>query len=80
MLKTLVKAIGIATCLTLPCAAYAVGMGGINVSSALGEPLKAEIELMAISKAEKGRLTARLASPETFKSVGMDYPTGLSKL
>lgn len=80
MLKSLVKAIGIIACLALPSAAYAVGMGGINVSSALGEPLKAEIELVAVSKAEKGRLTARLASPEVYKNIGMDYPSGLPRL
>ena len=80
MLKSLVKAIWVVVCLALPCTAYAVGMGSINVSSALGEPLKAEIDLVAISKAEKGRLIARLASPEAFKSAGMNYPADLSKL
>lgn len=55
-------------------------MGGINVASSLGEPLKAEIELVAAGKAEKGRLVARLASPEAFKGAGIDYPSGLPKL
>ena len=55
-------------------------MGGINVSSSLGEPLKAEIELMAVGKAEKGNLVARLASPDVFKGAGMDYPANLPKL
>ena len=54
----------------------AVGMGGINVASALGQPLKADIELVAISKAEKDSLVARLASPEAYKSAGLEYPYG----
>ena len=45
----------------------AVGMGGINVVSALGQQLKADIELVAISKAEKDSLVARLASPEAIR-------------
>ena len=80
MLKFIVKALGVFACLALSGVACAVGMGGINVSTALGEPLKAEIELVAIGKAEKGSLSARLASPEIFKSAGMDYPSSLSAL
>ena len=54
----------------------AVGMGGINVTSALGQPLKADIELVAISKTEKDSLVARLASPDAYKSAGLEYPSG----
>ena len=60
----------------LSTAVYAVGMGGINVASALGQQLKAEIELVAISKSEKDSLVARLASPEAYKSAGLEYPYG----
>ena len=80
VLKSLVKAFGFIAGLALCGAVYAVGMGGINVTSALGEPLKAEIELVAVGKAEKGNLIARLASADAFKSAGMDYPAGLPKL
>lgn len=54
----------------------AVGMGGINVASALGQPLKADIDLLAVSKAEKSSLVARLASPDAYKSAGLEYPFG----
>lgn len=60
--------------LMLSITVSAVGMGGINVSSALGQQLKADIELVAISKAEKDSLVARLASPEVYKSAGLEYP------
>ncbi len=55
-------------------------MGGINVTTALGEPLKAEIDLVAVGKAEKNKMSARLASPDVFKGAGLDYPVTLPKL
>jgi len=62
--------------LALSMSVHAVGMGGINVASALGQPLKAEIELMIVSKTEKDSLVARLASPEAYKGAGLEYPYG----
>jgi pilus assembly protein FimV len=55
-------------------ATVAVGMGGINVSSGLGEKLKADIDLVAVEKAEKASLVARLASPDSYKNAGVEYP------
>jgi pilus assembly protein FimV len=49
-------------------------MGGINVTSGLGERLKADIDLVAVTKAEKPSLVARLASPDTYKNAGLEYP------
>ncbi|MDR0480305.1 MAG: hypothetical protein LBG66_00295, partial [Gallionellaceae bacterium] len=60
-------------------AVYALGLGNINVTSSLGEPLKANIGLVAAGKNSDG-LSARLASPETFKNANIDYPTSLPKL
>ncbi len=54
----------------------AAGIGGINVISALGQPLKADIELVSVSQAEKTSLVARLATPEAYKAAGLDYPFG----
>jgi pilus assembly protein FimV len=58
----------------------ATGLGGINVSSSLGQPLKAEIELVSVDKADSSSISAKLASPEAFKSAGVDYPYSLPKL
>jgi pilus assembly protein FimV len=80
VLKFFVKAIGLVAALVLSNAVFAVGMGGINVTSALGEPLKAEIELVAVGKADKNNIYARLASPEVFKVAGLEYPATLPKL
>jgi pilus assembly protein FimV len=74
--KSLLKLLGVVAVLTLSTTVSAAGMGGINVASALGQPLKADIELVAISKTEKDSLVARLASPEAYKSAGLDYPYG----
>ncbi|MDD5384207.1 MAG: hypothetical protein PHG89_04930 [Gallionella sp.] len=51
-------------------------MGGINVASALGQPLKADIELVVVNKAEKASLVARLASPDVYRGAGLEYPYG----
>ncbi len=80
MLKSIIKALGLIAGLALSGVACAMGMGGINVTTALGEPLRAEIELVAVGKAEKSSLSAHLASPDIFKGAGMDYPSGLPTL
>lgn len=70
MIKTWLIA---AALLLLPLAAHGAGMGRLVVNSALGEPLKAEIELVSIKKEEIGSLTAKLASPEQFKQANLDF-------
>ncbi len=72
----ILKLLGVTVALMLSATVSAVGMGGINVASALGQPLKADIALVAISKTEKDSLVARLASPEAYKSAGVEYPYG----
>ena len=62
--------------MTLSTAIYAVGMGGINVDSSLGQVLEADIELVAVSKEDRAELVARLASPEVYRAVGLEYSYG----
>lgn len=75
MNKSLLKLLGVAA-ITWSAQASAAGVGGINVVSALGQPLKADIELLSVTKAEKSSLVARLATPEAYKLAGLDYPYG----
>ncbi len=75
--RLMLQTLGVAAGLTISAWGYAVGLGGINVVSALGQPLKAEIELVAVNKADKPGLVARLASPDTYKGAGLDYPFGV---
>lgn len=77
MQKSLMKLLGVAV-LTWSSQASAVGMGSINVSSALGQPLRASIELVEISDSEKTELKARLASPEAYRAAGLEYPAGVN--
>jgi pilus assembly protein FimV len=67
------KLLGLAA-LMFSTAVTAVGMGGINVSSGLGEKLQADIDLVAVTKSEKASLVARLASPDSYKNSGIEYP------
>ena len=73
MKKSLLNLLGVAA-LSYSVHAYSAGVGGINVESGLGQPLKAEIELFANDKAEKSSIVARLASVDAYKSRGLDYP------
>ena len=72
----MMKLIGIAVALALSANVYAVGLGGINVASALGQALKADIQLVALNKDDKASLVARLASPDIYKGAGLEYPHG----
>lgn len=67
-----------ALCLLLQCqVALALGLGQVEVRSRAGEPLLAEIPIISTDPAELENLQARLASPETFRRIGLDPPTGL---
>lgn len=60
--------------------ASALALGRITVQSALGEPLRAEIELPQITPAEAESLRAQTASPETFRAQGMEYSPAINGL
>ena len=60
--------------------ASALALGRITVQSALGEPLRAEIDLPQITPAEADTLRATTASPEVFRSQGMEYTQAINSL
>ena len=53
--------------------AAALSLGPITVQSALGEPLRAEIDLPQITAAEAESLQASTASVDAFRAQGMEY-------
>ena len=53
--------------------ALALALGPITVQSALGEPLRAEIELVQVTSSEAETLRVTTATPETFRAQGMEY-------
>ncbi len=56
--------------------AAALGLGQIEVKSRLNQPLLAEIPIISTTPGELQALQARLASPETFRRIGLAAPTG----
>ncbi|MFB0935994.1 MAG: FimV/HubP family polar landmark protein [Propionivibrio sp.] len=71
--------LAVASCLALSGVALdsqAAGLGKLVVFSALGQPLRAEIEVTA-TREELADMKAKLASPEAFKQAGLDYATTL---
>ena len=71
--KTTLRATLIAATLAaMPFGASAAGLGRISVLSALGQPLRAEIELTATGD-ELGSMSATVAAPTAFKDAGIAY-------
>ncbi len=59
---------------------WALGLGDIRLSSALNEPLRAEIELLSATPEELNNIKIQLASAETFDRYGIDRPLFLTRL
>lgn len=77
-LKTLTAAA--ASAVLLSSAASAAGLGKLTVLSALGQPLRAEIELTAVSNDEANGLVAKLASPEAYRAANIEFNPALQSL
>ena len=60
--------------------ADAAGLGKITVLSALGQPLRAEIELTSVGQEDVGNMTLRLASPEAYRQANVDFNLLLRKV
>ena len=60
--------------------ALALALGPITVQSALGEPLRAEIDLPQITPAEAESLRATPAAAETFRAQGMEFTPIINRL
>ncbi|WP_156880307.1 type IV pilus assembly protein FimV [Thermomonas fusca] len=58
--------------------AWALGLGQIQVKSKRNQPLLAEIPIVSTTPGELAALQARLASPETFRRVGLAPPSGVA--
>jgi len=62
-----------AAMLTLPLLAQAAGLGRLTVQSFLGQPLRAEIEIVSLQPGEESSLEARLASGNAFAQAGIEF-------
>ncbi|EHR72742.1 hypothetical protein BurJ1DRAFT_3942, partial [Burkholderiales bacterium JOSHI_001] len=53
--------------------AWALGLGRLNVQSALGETLRADIDVTSLAPEEENSLRVRIASPDAYRAAGVDY-------
>jgi pilus assembly protein FimV len=60
--------------------ATALSLGRITVQSALGEPLRAEIDIPDINAEEASSLKISVALPEAFRAAGLDYNPAMASL
>ncbi|MGX4644266.1 FimV/HubP family polar landmark protein [Massilia sp. SYSU DXS3249] len=77
-MKTLTAAVASAVLLT--SAANAAGLGKLTVLSALGQPLRAEIELTSVSNDEAAGLVAKLASADAYRAANIELNPALLSL
>jgi pilus assembly protein FimV len=70
---------GITPLLAAPLGAWALGLGDIELQSALNQPFKAQIALIATPEELQG-LKIALAPPEMFERRGLDRPGFLTRL
>src|SRR5262245_29196029 len=63
--------------MALPSLALAAGLGKLSVLSTLGQPLKAEIEIVSLQKGEGDSLGARLAPVDVFRQANVDLNPAL---
>jgi pilus assembly protein FimV len=61
-------------------AAHAAGLGRLTVQSALGQPLRAEVEVTSVSRDEAQSLGVRLASQSAFRQANLEFNPALSAL
>jgi pilus assembly protein FimV len=78
--KTAVAAAAIALLGLSTTGAWALSLGRITVQSALGEPLRAEIDVPEINAEEASSLKAGIASAEAFTAAGLEYNPVMSSL
>ena len=58
----------------VPISVFAAGLGKLNVMSGLGEPLKADIELLSVTAEELNSISAAIASEEAYTIQGIEKP------
>ena len=80
MYRKIVASLGLATLLVVPGLAFALGLGEIEIHSALNQPMDAEIELVGFKADEIDELKVELADQQVFQRVGIPRPYILTRL
>ena len=68
----------LAAALAVPLFAQAAGLGRLTVQSFLGQPLRAEIEVVSLLPGEESSLEARLATGNAFAQAGIEFNPALA--
>ncbi len=71
MNKIYLRACWLVVLIAFPFLVNAAGLGKLTLGSSLGQPLRAEIELVSVKADEIPSLVARVASPEAFRQAGV---------
>ena len=80
MVRKLVLAVAAAGALMSSNMVQALGVGEINLRSALNQPLEAEIELLQVRDLSSTEIRSVLASPDDFGRAGIDRSFFLTDL
>lgn len=80
MVRKLVLAVAAASALMSSNMVMALGVGNINLRSALNQPLDAEIELLQVRDLSSNEILPALASPDDFGRAGIDRAFFLTDL
>ena len=67
------KGVALATACLWGSQAAALGLGRLSVQSALGETLRAEVEITSITAEEASSIKLRVAGPDVYRSAGVEY-------
>ncbi len=65
---------------SLPGWSAAAGLGELTVQSALGQPLAARIEIIALRPKEFESLGIKVAGPDTYQQRGLPYPSPVRQI
>jgi len=81
--KLRLSALALAAAVTFGLAspnAFALALGRVTVQSALGEPLRAEVDVPEITPEEVSSLRASIADPATFRNQGLEFSPTLANV
>ncbi|MCL4748229.1 MAG: pilus assembly protein FimV, partial [Burkholderiaceae bacterium] len=78
--RRIASAVALAVLAGSASTAWAAGLGRLTVQSALGQPLRAEVEVTSLARDEVASLSAKLGSQDAFRQAGMEFNPALSAL
>jgi pilus assembly protein FimV len=71
--RVALNTVALAAMLAASGSTWALGLGRLNVQSALGETLRAEIDITSLTPEEDSSLKVRIAPPDSYRAAGVDY-------